>query len=119
MPLDIFLFESEALAGGNPDLPVDQINAGHPFGDWMFHLETCIHLEEIEAARLIGQKFKRSRVVILRCPRDLQSSFADRASQAWHGRRERRRTLLDDLLMPALNRTLALAEVNQMPVLVA
>ncbi len=98
---------------------MNQVNAGRPFGYRVLDLKPGVHLEEIESARLIRQKLERSGVVVLGCACNLQRRFANCISQFRHDGRKRRRALLDHLLMPPLDGTLALAEMDQMPSLIA
>jgi len=37
---------AQALAGGDADLALHQIDAGYHFRDWMFHLNARIYLDE-------------------------------------------------------------------------
>ena len=47
---DLALLERQRLAGRDPELPFDQVEAGHRFGHRMLDLKPCVHLEEIEVA---------------------------------------------------------------------
>ena len=49
---DLALLERQRLPGGHPELPFDQVEAGHRFGHRMLDLEPRVHLEEIEVAGL-------------------------------------------------------------------
>jgi hypothetical protein len=54
------LLDGKLLAGGNADHLLDQVDAGHKFGDRMLDLQPRIHLEEIERAVLPGDEFDRA-----------------------------------------------------------
>ena len=56
----LVLAAGQRLAGGDPQLPFDQIQAGDQFGDRMFDLQAGVHLHEVEAAVLIQQEFHRA-----------------------------------------------------------
>src|SRR5215469_10190757 len=45
---DLFLRYRQRFAGGNAQLPLDQIEASNHLGHWMFHLQSCVHLQEVE-----------------------------------------------------------------------
>jgi len=52
----------------NPDLPTDEVEAGHHLGDRVLDLETRVHLEEIEAAILVEQELDGAGVGCSRPP---------------------------------------------------
>ena len=83
----------------------------------MLDLQPRIHFEEIEALVLSGDKLDRAGAVVtdrLRQRDRLLSHFL-----AGRGIKQRRRRLLDDFLVAALDRAFALAEVDDIAVLVA
>ena len=41
-----------------------QIQTGDQFRDWMFYLETCIHLHKVVAVLLVDQKFECTSIAI-------------------------------------------------------
>src|SRR4051794_25077420 len=83
----------------------------------MFDLQSGIHLEKVERAVLRSDEFDRaSRIVIDRlCQRD--RLLAHSLAGLWI--EQRRRRLLDHLLVPPLDRALPFAEMDDMAVLVA
>ena len=106
------------LAGGDPELPFDQVEAGHRFGHWMLDLKPRVHLEKVEvvgleAARGIGDEFDRAGADVARGQRRRRSRLSPwrRASP----RAGPARAFLDHLLMPALRRAVALVEVDASP----
>src|SRR4029077_4437780 len=54
--IDVPLRERQLLAGSDAELPLDQIDTGHQLGHGMLDLDASVHLQEIEAARLIEQE---------------------------------------------------------------
>ena len=111
----LILRERQLLAGGDAELPFDQIEAGDRFGDRMLDLQPRVHFHEPEAVR-----FKPVRAVgdeLDGAGADIAAGFgggdrggAHRGAQL--GAHAGRRRLLDDLLMAALQRTVALVEMN-------
>ena len=115
---DLALLERQRLPGGHPELPFDQVEAGHRFGHRMLDLEPRVHLEEIEvaglkAARRIGDEFDRACADITRGQRRLGRGFRHGGARLL--RQSGRRAFLDHLLMPALRRAVALVEVDASP----
>ena len=53
------------LAVGEPDLLLDEIDAGHHFGDRMFHLDAGVHFHEEEVVVLVEQKFDRADIPVV------------------------------------------------------
>ena len=52
---DVVLGEVERLAGGDAQLPLDEVEPGHELGDGVLDLETRVHLEEEELAVLVEE----------------------------------------------------------------
>ena len=107
----------EPLAGGDPDLFLHDVDAGHHLGDRMLDLQPGVRFHEIEAAVGIHQELEGAGVGVLHRLRRVDDDAAHLAAHLLGERRRRR--LLDQLLMAALNRALALAEVHDRPVLIA
>ena len=107
--VDVLLAEPERFAGCDAQLGLDEIEAGHQLGDRVFHLEPGVHLEVPEVAVLV-EELDGARVDVAAPPGHLDGRLAhggeDRRIDA------RRRCLLDQLLMPALCRTVAGAEMH-------
>ena len=82
----------------------------------MFHLQPRIHLQEIEFFLLINQKFNGARI---RVSSGLGDAHRDLAHPAPHvSVNDRGRGFFDHLLMAALQRTFALAQIDGLSVLV-
>ena len=83
----------------------------------MLDLQAGVHFEEVEALVLAGDKLHRAGGIIID---RLGESHRLRAHRgAGRGIEQGRRRLLDDLLIAALDRTFALAEMNHIAVAVA
>ena len=82
----------------------------------MLHLDARVHLDKVELAVFVHQKFNRSGVLVP----DLGQAAAQRAADLLaHGRRHlQTRRLFDQLLMPPLNRALALKQRDHVAVLI-
>ena len=106
----------QPLPRRDPDLPRDEVEPGDELGDAVLDLEARVHLEEVVAAVGVEQELDGGGVVeVDRAgdpPRALEQRLADRVVD------RRRRRLLDQLLVPALDRAVPLAEHRQaaMPV---
>ncbi len=70
-PAHVFLADGQRLAGGDFELPLDQVEAGDEFGHGMLHLQARVHFQEIEIAVAIDQEFHGAGVVVARGARDL------------------------------------------------
>ena len=99
----------EALAARDADLPMDEVDAGHHLGHRMLDLQPRVHLEEVERAvsRRAGTRSCRRS-----CSRPARATGGRgrRDLLAQRGVDRDRRRLLDHLLMPPLDRALALDE---------
>src|SRR5688572_1255570 len=85
----------------------------------MLDLQARVHLQKVEARRVAGafeEKLHRARVAVTGCAGDgdsrLAHSLPQRRCEGSGGR------LLDHFLMPALNRALALEEMDDMAVMI-
>src|SRR4029453_15144972 len=112
----IALGEAQALTRGDPELGLDDVEPRYLLGDRVLDLEPRVHLEEVEGVAL-DQKLHGPRVAVPRRPGGAQPRLVETAPE--RGRQRRRRTLLDQLLVPPLNRAVTLVEVDQGAVLVA
>ena len=52
---DVVLGEVERLAGGDAQLPLDEVESGHELGDRVLDLEAGVHLQEEELAVLVEE----------------------------------------------------------------
>ena len=113
---DLVLGHRQRLAGGDPDLPLDEIDAGDHLGDRVLDLEPGVHLEEEEVAVLVDE-LDRAGVVVADRLGGLDGGLAHRVLDAV-GQAGRRR-LLDQLLVAALGRAVAGRDPHHVAVLVA
>ena len=104
----------ERLAGRHPQLLPHKVDARHQLRDRVLDLEPGVDLEEVEASRLVEQELHRPGVLVA-------GRGEEPAGGAAHLGPERRvdrggRRLLDELLVPPLDRALALAQVHDVTV---
>ena len=98
------------LARRQPNHPLDEIDAGHLFGDAVLDLNARVDLEEVDiAAGVVEHELDRARGSVARrgarqTGRRSKQRFASLRGEA------RRRRLLEDLLVTALHRAIALAQ---------
>ena len=100
----------QRFACRHAQLPFDQIEPGDHLGDWMLHLQPCVHLHEVKRSVLIGDELNGTRANIadrLGC-RDRGCAHL-RTTLLHHARRWR---FFEHLLMPALHRAVALEQVD-------
>ena len=110
------LREGQLLARRDADLQVHQIESGGQLGDRMFHLQARVHFEEVEVLLLIDQEFDGAGIGVIGRLRDFHGHFAHAAAHV--GIDNRRGRLLENFLVAALDRTLALAQPDGIAVLV-
>ena len=98
----------QLLAGRDADLRLHQIDAGNGLGNRMLHLNARVHFDEVEVALLIHQEFDGAGIAVA----DGANGFAQLLHDAIAhlGAQCRRRRFFQQLLMPALDAAVALAE---------
>ena len=99
----------QRLAGGQPELLVDDVEPGDQLGDAVLDLEPGVDLEEVEGA--VAASRRNSAVAAFWSP----AAVATRTARSWRWRRSavdqaRGRRLLDELLVASLERAVALAD---------
>ena len=103
--------QRERLAGGDAQLLLDEVDAVDQLGHRVLDLQPRVHLEEEELAGVAGRdELDRAGAVVAARPRERDRGRAHPRAQ--RGVDDGRRRLLDDLLVAALQRALALAEVH-------
>ena len=108
----------QRLAGRDADLLLDQVDAGDHLGHRVLDLDARVHLHEVEAPVAVEQELDRAGVLVAaRARAERDRGVAHLLAQL--GRERRRRRLLDQLLVAALDRALALAQVDDVAVAVA
>ena len=113
----VLLAEAEGVPLGDQDLLAHQIDARHRLGDRVLHLNARVHLEEIEAPVGVEQELDGPRALVPDRPRRRERRLGQPLAERRIDRRRRR--LLEDLLVPPLNRALPLEQVHEMPVPIA
>src|SRR5208283_148635 len=113
--LDVVLHERQRLAGRNQQLRLDDVDPGHQLGHRMFDLHSRVHLDEVELAVLI-EELERAGVTVADLTARPGTTLAH--GLALLGGQPRRRRLFDHLLMPALHRAVALAQVHHVAIVV-
>src|SRR4029453_14255808 len=110
------LADPERLAGRDPDLGRDEVVTGQRPGDGGLDLGAAVYLDEIERPARVDQELQRADVLV--AGRDGRPNRA--LGEIGPGRRRegRRRRLLQDLLVAALDRAVALAQVDAVTVAV-
>ena len=105
------LRQRQRLAGGDAQLPLDQVDAEQRLGHRVLDLQPGVHLDEAEVARRVEQELDRAGAAVADRARDRDRDLAHAPAQR---RRDRRRgRFLDQLLVPPLHRAVALAEVDR------
>ena len=108
----------QLVAVGDEDLAAHEIDAGHDFGDGVLDLDARVDLDEVELAAIdVEQELDRAGVPVADRAAQPRRGIADPAAQIV-GEVDARRDL-DDFLMAALDRAVALPEVHEVAVRVA
>src|SRR5690606_3140088 len=105
----VLLPDRQLLARGDLELLADQVDAGDQFGHRMFHLDAGVHLDEVEAAVLV-QELERARAAVADADAGFHADLAD--LRALFRRDAGRRRFFHHLLVAALHRAVALAQVD-------
>src|SRR5450755_1636444 len=98
----------QGRAGSQPDLLLDDVEATDELGHSVLHLQPGVDLEEPEVALTIEQELGGRR--ILETGRLTDPDRQGMKLDPLRVRKARRRGLLDELLVPALNGAVALTE---------
>ena len=107
---NIFLLHAETFTGGYLNLSLYEVETGNFLSYRVLDLNTCIHLHEVEIAVLVNEELYSSRVIVsaLFCRSDsCLTHFLSELAVNY-----RTRALLKYLLITALHRAVALAEVD-------
>jgi hypothetical protein len=113
---DVLLFEREGLPVSEPDLFLDEIDAGHHFGDSMFDLNAGVYFHEEEVVVFVEQELDGADIPVV-------YGFDGFDGDATDGPAEflvdgRRRRLFEQLLVPALDRAVSLPKMHDMSTVV-
>jgi len=112
----LILGDRQRFAARHTNLPRHQIESGDRFGDRVLDLQTRVHLHEEEFAARIQQELHGPRADVTNRLRRTHRRFAHGAAQL-RGQ-ARSRGFFDDFLVPALNRTITLVEVQAVAMLI-
>src|SRR5687767_10851730 len=110
-PFDVVLGETERLPRCDPQLTRDQVYTDHFLGDRVLDLKTGVDLEEVEASVGVHQQLDGPRVDV---PTRFRQCDRGLPHVGYTLREARRRGLLHELLMPALQRTVPDAEPQRL-----
>ena len=113
---DVLLADGERLAGGDEHLLADQVEPGHELGHRVLDLDPRVHLHEEVVALAREQPLDRAGRAIAGRASCVDGDPADPLAQRVVDRGRGR--LLDELLVTALDRAVALAEVDHVAVTV-
>ena len=114
---EVLLLEGDRLTRRDAKLLADEVNAGDLLGDRMLDLNAGVHLAEIEVAVLVNEKLDGARTAVA-------DALGQRNRRARHFFAQLRRykcgrAFLDELLVAALYRALALEQVHHVAEAVA
>jgi hypothetical protein len=113
---DVRLTEPQRLARRDPDLCRDEVDAGQRLGDGVLDLDPAVDLDEVRVAVAVDEELERADVLVARGDGSPNGAFGQLRTSR---RRQRRRgRLLENLLVAPLDRTVALAQVDALPVAV-
>src|SRR5574343_94909 len=112
---DLVLGEAQFFAVGDADLLLHDVDAGDQLGNRVFHLHAGVHLDEVELAVFV-QELKSTGAAVADAAAGFGAGLAD--ALALFGGNARCRRFFDDLLVTALHRAIALAQVHGVAVLV-
>src|SRR5207253_9445115 len=109
---------ADAGPGGDPKLRLDDVDTGDFLGDGVLDLQTRVDLDEVEGPGVgVQEELDGPRVRVVSGPRQRERRVAEGPTLGLA--QGRRRRPLDELLMPPLNRAIALEQVDQVSVEVA
>ncbi len=117
----LLLRQRQRLAGRDAQLPLDQVLPGDRFRHRMLHLQPRVHLHEPDAVGAqpvapVCDELDRAGAAVSHRPRRPDRGGAHRLAHG--GLQPGRRSLLDHLLVPALQRAVALEQVHDVAVVV-
>ena len=109
-----FWRNGQRLAGGDPDLLLDQVDAGDHLGDRVLDLDPGVDLDEVEVVVGVDQELAGAGVDIAGGLRQPDGGLAELGADL--ERQGRRGRFLDELLMAALERAIAVPAVDDVAV---
>src|SRR5215831_18372571 len=107
----LFRGQPQRPAFRHRDLLGDQVQPGHRLGDRVLHLDTRVHLQEVEGAAIgVDEELDGAETAIAQPGAEGDRRVEDRGPEP--GIEMRGRCLLDHLLVPTLDRAVTLAEMD-------
>ena len=107
---DVLLREPEGLARRDPHLGGHEVDAGQHLGHRVLDLDPAVDLDEVGVAVVVDEELERADVLVAGRDDGTDRALGERLAPG-RGHRRRRR-LLEDLLVPALDRAVALPQVD-------
>src|SRR5690606_6194689 len=106
---DVLLAQAQLLAAGDQQLLAHQVDAGDHLGHRVLDLDAGVHLDEVELPVLV-EELEGAGTAVADADAGLGADAADALAHLRGDARGRR--FLDHLLVPALHRAVALAQVH-------
>ena len=113
---DLVLAHRDRFTAGDAQLLGDQVDPGHHLGDRVFDLNAGVHLHEVEAAAAIHQELHGAGALVADAACRSHGGGSHPFTQLWI--QPRAGGLLQQLLVPALDRAVALPQVHHVAVAV-
>lgn len=111
------LCSCQLCAGGNADLPLNNVKSRYHLGNAVLNLKPCVHFHKVEVVVTVKQKFNGSRIDVIYgfCRLDCGNHhiFAGFVVKCGAG------AFFNHFLVFALNRTFTLAKADDVVILVA
>src|SRR5437764_4450882 len=115
--LNILLAMRQPVIRGDQDLVANDIKTSDELGYGMFDLNSRIHFHEVELLAVVHKEFESSDVRVPCILDGLHDPAADLVTQFWS--HDHRGCFFNQLLMPSLDRTFALTQMDGIAVLIS
>ena len=118
---DVALRNSQWLAHGNENLLLNEVDACHFLGHRMLDLDTLVHFQEIKIALLIHHKLHGPCIGVSSRLRQSDRCLTHLFAQVSKGTlfQEGRWGFFDEFLVPSLDRTVSLSQMDDFPLTVS
>mmetsp|Transcript_5903 Transcript_5903/g.15018 ORF Transcript_5903/g.15018 Transcript_5903/m.15018 type:complete len:407 (-) Transcript_5903:169-1389(-) len=113
---DVVLGNGERLSRGHTDHLLHKVDAGDALCNGVLHLQPSVHLEEVKVLVGVNEELDGASRLVVDSAREGNRLLAHRSSGL--GVQERRWRLLDNLLVPPLDRALSFVQVHIVAMLV-
>ena len=114
----VLLLKGQRLAGCHAQLPLDQVGIGHKLRNRMLHLQARVHFHKVEIAVIRIQELDGTGSFVTDGTSQVARGLVHARANIVVSVEARRGALLDQLLVAALHRALALAERKHMALLI-